>query len=466
MRNRHDWIDSYYSQLFDFRADFALSDRDSLQVSAGHVAAVTQRGRLDIATGLSNPGNPIRDFDQSNTFFLTYWRRTLSQDSDFSLRYAYTLDQGTEGFVNRSNPSNTYLYDPWGAKGQRHELEAQHNARLAESVRLAWGGSWREDGVTARTTLANQGVVKRQVARVFGNLELKPVHWVTGNLGLSWEEDSLAGSHLALRASISFHVDPRNTIRLGASRAYRTGSIVDYRGDWFNGTKYQFRGDPNMPAERMDTLEVGYLGDWREWRMSLDVRLFSEKVHNRLLVIDRDEGNNLIPDAMTAIQDVHMQGIEYQWKWHPFESTKIIFNQMFMNAEAEFLDSAMANTSNSLWNPGNNYEKRRNIDALSERGMPRRATSLFLMQKLPWNFEFSAAGYWQDKAKWSINTWSERYQRIDTRLAYPFRWTGGAGEIAWVIQSINGAHFEYKAYNDPADRIVERRQWVTLRLSY
>lgn len=465
LRDRYDWIDSYKSRLFDFRADFALTDRDVLQVSAGHVEAVTQRGRLNTSTWLSNPTNPVRDFNQTNTFFQTQWRRTLSQDSDFLLRYAYSLDEGSEGFINPGG-GTPYLYDPWGAKGQRHEIEAQHNARLAESVRLAWGGSWREDSVSARTTLVNQGEVKREVGRVFGNLELKPTQWLTGNLGLSWEEDSLAGSHLAPRASLAFHFDPRNTVRLGTSRAYRTGSIVDYRGDWHNGSKYQFRGDPNMPAERMDTLEIGYIGDWRDWRMSLDVRLFDEKVYNRLLVIDRDEGRNDIPDAMTAIQDVHMRGIEYQWKWNPFESTKIVLNQMFMDADAEFIPSAMANTANSLWNPGNDYEKRRNIDALSERGMPRRSTSLLWMQKLPGNLEFSGAGYWQDKAKWSINTWAERYQRIDTRLAYKFRWSGVGGEVAWIIQSLNGAHFEYKANNDPADRIVERRQWVTLSLEY
>ena len=38
--------------------------------------------------------------------------------------------------------------------------------------------------------------------------------------------------------------------------------------------------------------------------------------------------------------------------------------------------------------------------------------------------------------------------------------------LAWIVQSANGAHFEYKAYNNPADRIVERRQWLTLRLDF
>ncbi|MBL8428568.1 MAG: TonB-dependent receptor plug domain-containing protein [Dechloromonas sp.] len=467
LRDRYDWTDSYFSRLFDFRADFALTERDSLQVSAGHVDAVTQRGRLQVfgSTWQSDPGNPIRDFEQSNSFLQFQWRRALSSDSDFQLRYAYSVDMGTEAYVN-STSATPYIYDPWGAEGSRHEVEVQHNIRLHETARLAWGGSWRQDTVRAQTTLAGQGDVSRDVARLFGNLEWKPSSWLTGNLGLSGEADRFAGTNVAPRLSLSFHLDPENTLRFGTSRAYRTGSTVDYRGDWYNGTKYQFRGDPDMPSERMDTLEIGYLGDWRDWRMSLDVRLFHEKVYNRLLVIDRDEGNNAIPDAMTAIQDVRMRGVEYQWRWQPFTPTRIVLSQMFIGINADFMPSALANTSNSLWNPGNNFAKRNNIDALSQYGTPHRSTSLLLIQKLPYRLEFSAAGYWQSNMKWSINTEALKYRRIDTRLAYPFRWAGLSGEMAWIVQSANGAHFEYKAYNNPADRIVERRQWLTLRLDF
>jgi iron complex outermembrane receptor protein len=414
-----------------------------------------------MATGQSNPGNPIRDFDQSSSFLQFQWRRALSLDSDFVLRYAYSVDKGSEAFVN-PNGGSPYRYDPWGAEGSRHEIEALHNLRLGEAVRLAWGGSWRQDAVRAQTTLAGQGEVRRDISRLFGNLEWKPAAWLTANLGLSGEEDTLAGAHVAPRASLAFHLNPRNTLRVGASRAYRTGSTVDYRGDWWNGAKYQFRGDPDMPSERMDTLEIGYLGDWRDWRMSLDVRLFDEKVHNRLLVIDRNDADNTIPDAMTAIQDVRMRGIEYQWRWQPIDSTKLVLSQMFIDIDAGYLASALANPNNSL----HSAQKFSHIDELSEYGTPHRSTSLLLIQKLPYGLEFSAAGYWQSNMKWSINTAALKYHRVDTKLAYPFRVAGMGGELAWTIQSLNGAHFEYKAYNVPADRIVERRQWISLRLDF
>ena len=471
LKNNDDWIDSYASQLFDFRADFALNDRDSLQFSAGKVSAVTQRGRINTKTFQSNPANPIRDFDQSNTYAQLLWRRVMSVGSELTLRYAYSADEGSEGFINpgrplASPPIALYKYDPWGASGSRHEIEAQHNVSLSNSMRVAWGGSWRTDAVSAETTLVNQGKVKRDVGRIFGNLEWKPTAWFTGNVGLAGEDDSMAGTNFSPRVSAAYHFNPENTVRLGASRAHRTGSVVDYRGDWYNGAKYQFRGDPNMPSERMDTLELGYLGDWRSWRMSLDVRAFQEKVYNRLLVIDRNDSVDTIPDAMTAIQNIRMEGIEYQWRWQPFDTTRLVVNQAFIDSNAAFLDSALANTANSLWavDGTRGFEKRRFINDLSERGAPRRSTSILLMQKLPLNFEFTAAGYWQDKSKWSINTWAEKYHRVDVRLGYRFRWGSRSGELAYVVQSLNGDHPEYKAFNDPQARIVERREWLTVRL--
>ena len=98
--------------------------------------------------------------------------------------------------------------------------------------------------------------------------------------------------------------------------------------------------------------------------------------------------------------------------------------------------------------------------------MPRRSTSLLLMQKLPYGLEFSVAAYWQAYMKWSGITWSEKYYRLDSRLAYPFRIGGFGGEIALMVQSLNGSHNEYKSHHSPANRVVDRRQWVSLRLDF
>jgi len=462
LRDQWDWVDYYGKRLLDLRADLLVGSRDSLQFSLGKVAAVSARGRVDPVTGISNPSNPLRDFDQSSTYFNVQWGHSLADGSEFRLRYAFSRDEANDAYTVPGPPA--YVYNLWGAESTRNELEFQHNTELAVGTRLSWGGSWRRDSVAAETTLVGQGWINRNVARVFGNLEWRPATWFTGNLGLAGERDTMAGNNLAPRLSLSFHMNEQNTLRFGASRAYRTGSVIDYRGDWWNGGKHQFTGRSDMPPERMDTLEIGYLGDWRKLRMSLDVRVFQERIKNRLLVIDRDDLDPTIADGMEPVQNLRIRGLEYQFKWQPFATTRLIVNQAFIKSVADFTAEAEANQASSVWAlSGPGRYRSEVIDELSEKAAPGYATTIFLAQKLPWNLELSLMGTWQDKVKWSMNTWGEQYHRLDLRLAQAFRFGGIRGEIACIAQSINGAHPEYKAYGQPHDRVVERRTWIALR---
>lgn len=506
LSNQFDWKDSFRSRLFDFRADFTLTDRDVLQVSAGHVEAVTQLGRLaksgNVLTGGDDPGNPMRDFSQSNTYLQLLWRRALGANEDFQLRYAYVEDWASENHSERRgditwNGQNNLLYriDGFGDRGTRHEIEAQHTFVPLSHTRMVWGGSYRWDTLHSREYFYGNDTVDRRVGRVFGNLEWKPLAWFTGNVGVSAEHDSLAGFNAAPRISGSFHLTPENTLRLGYASARRTGSIVDYVGDrrispyaTAGGTpipagevyKRRFLGNPDLEAEKLESLELGYLGDWKDWRMSLDVRLFQERIPNRMMVIEKRmtdpalcdvqtfPGNCVLTggtraDMMMPIQKVRIEGVEYQWRWQPFEVTRLMLSQAFTRIYADFLPEAINDPTNTTFASAST---RTNIDQLTDRSAPRYSTSVLLMQKLPWGFEFSAAGYWLDKMKWTRNSEVNGYSRIDARLGYPFRWAGRGGEVAFTAQSLDGAHGEFKANGQPADRIVERRQWVSLRLDF
>ena len=478
--DKFDWIDSFRSRLLDLRADFTLSDQDVLQFSAGHVEAITQRGRLaknnNVLTGGSDPGWPIHDYSQSNSYLQFLWRRALSADSDLQMRYAYVADWASDRYV-ANNSGFLYNVDQFGDQGVRHEIEVQHNFSPLAQTRVVWGGGWRWDSLRSESLFLGNPLLRRDVARLFGNVEWKPTSWFTGNLGGSVEHDSLAGTHSSPRVSGSFHLTPENTIRLGYARAYRTGSLVDYRGDSWAvpfakadgssltpgvGIAQQFNGDPNMPAEKLDSWELGYLGDWKNWRMSLDVRLFAEKVANRLLVIDQNRFDDLVGDAMVPVQKVRIEGLEYQWKFQPFEATRLVLNQAFIRIHSEFLDDVLANAKSTL----SSSKDKANIDLLAERSAPRHTTSAMLMQSLPFGMEFSVVGYWVDRMKWTRNSEVNGYTRFDARMAYPFHVAGQRGEIAYTVQSLNGAHGEFKANGTLADRVVDRRQWVSLRLDF
>lgn len=472
LTNQYNWIDSYFSRLFDLRADVALSDRDSLQFNLGQADGVTQVGRLKMPAAQSDPENPIRDLMQRSAYAQFSWRRVLSSTSDLQVRYSYSVDRSSDTFGFRFIDGKTYHFNQSGDVGMRSELEIQHSLRLAEVLRLVWGASWRNDGMRSEWALPGQGMVHREVSRIFRNLEWKPVRWFTANFGLAGENDSLAGFHISPRLSTNFHLNQENTLRFGVSRGHRTGSTVDYVGKEqvkFGNFLYQnvFAGNPNLPPERLDTFEVGYLGDWRDWRASLDVRLFSEKIYNRLFRIDLGTTNPVpdtsLPDATVPIQNVHIYGVEYQFKWQPFDNTRLLLNQAFARIDSDYLASALGLAGSTLAEA----EKAQKIDEFTERSMPRRSSSLLLMQKLPFGLDFSIAGYWQEMMKWTTNTTSVSYHRFDTRLGYPFRFNGLRGELALTVQSLNGTHSEYKSsINNPDGRLVERRQWLSLRLDY
>ncbi|PKO56901.1 MAG: TonB-dependent receptor, partial [Betaproteobacteria bacterium HGW-Betaproteobacteria-19] len=353
LEDQFDWQDSLRSRMFNLRTDFWLSQRDQLQFSIGHVEARTTLGRLaksgDVLTGGFAPGNPIRDFDQSDSYLQLQWYRALDDSSDFRLRYAYTEDRGSEQHIERRSRRGVswagetnllYELDAFGDVGTRHEVEGQHAFSPLQAVRMVWGAGYRLDSLRSETYLRDQGTVYRRVGRVFGNLEWKPVEWFTGNLGAASEYDSLAGRNFAPRASTSFHLSPEHTIRVGGSRAYRTGSIVDYRGDrqavpfatasgvpvpagLFHQREYY--GDSNAEQEKITTVELGYLGEFKSLRSSLDVRFFRERIPNRKYDVKHRLTDPALCDSpptsgctepyrTSSIQDVKIRGVEYQWR--------------------------------------------------------------------------------------------------------------------------------------------------------
>lgn len=501
LTDQYDWRDNNRSRLLSLRADLQPSTTDSIELSLGRVEASNLSGRLQksgtVVSTVGKPDDPLRDYDQSSTFLQAQWRRALGGESELTLRYAFTEDWSTDAHREtiasnfKTAGVSTPIYqwiDAYGGRSRTHELEALHRFTPLADTRVAWGGSWRYNSLSTPDLLYGRESVERSVERIFGNLEWQPNQWFTGNLGLALEHDSLAGTHFSPRLSTNFHLNETNTLRLGYGKAYRTGSTIDYVGDRRHlpyatvagtpitaGSVYRrrFLGDPNMPAEKLETYEIGYLSEWKDWRMSWDFRGFIEKIPNRIL----GSAERTLPDGYcnaldlvlpptctgikanyaTPIQSVKTQGVEYQWRWQPFEATRLLVSQAFVKISSEFL-------------PGVAYNAR--LEVLTNESAPTRSTSVLLMQKLPFGVDFSLAGYWMGNHRWSQNTAVASYQRLDARIGYPFNWYGQRGEIAYTVQSLNGDHVEYKGQKDRdidsllAARIVDRRQWITLRLDF
>ena len=478
IRDRATWQDAFESKSLDWRSDFTVNSQNSLQFTVSHVATTMLDGRIDAAD------NPMHDVDGSSTAVQALWQRQDSAAGEAQVRYAYAEDHASNRYDGRLGKT-AFVFDPQGSKAWRHELEVLFRQAPSESLRTVWGASYRWEAVRSPLYFNDNVQHSRSVARLFGHLEWKPSDWLTGNLALAAEEDSLAGVLPAGRSSLNLHLTPEHTLRVGAFQSERAGSIMEYQGGLYvqvgNRNYVLRRGNPELGSERFSGFDLGYLGRWPDQGLQLDVRGFAEHIPNRWYVFERVyadcvsrattcfynavSGNSY--DALRStfpVQDVHVHGVEYSASWTPLPSTRFVLSQSFTRTKADYLSDILNNPANkTLW-ASTNSGKNVNFDQLTEQAAPRRATALLWMQKLPYGLDFSAFAQWTGKMKWTTNTTVNHSHRADVRLGYPFRWQKKSGEIALTVQSINGPHGEFIWQIDPSDRIVERRSWLTLRL--
>ena len=449
-------IDDRTSQQFDFRADWQATDRDTLRLSAGQAGNDVQNGRPN------RPCDPPRTFAQRNAHLQVDWQHTIAADEDVKVRYYRQQEWGSD---RHNELCDGLWYDVnYGGRAQRNDVEVQHIFAPWRDARLAWGAGMRTDSVQAPFYFSNNEPLKRNIQRLFGSLEWYFLPAWALNVGGTVEHDSIAGTNFAPRLSLNHRFLPDHTLRLTASRAFRSPSDVEARADWrwnsIDGsiTDRQQTFKRGLNSEKIDSIEVGYVGEFKPLRLNLDVRAFRERIPNRILVVPTKlltgcetttDGSCGFADYAVNGEKVNVHGLEYQLRWQPFEHSRLIFNQAFVRLGANFLNVEIEEDVRNL----------AKIHYQTLASAPRRNNSLMWMQQLPAGFDFSLMWYQMSATKWTRNTEIDKYSRVDWRLAYPFRAAGKAAEIAWTSQASNSAHDEFRP-----SQPVTPRHWFSFKL--
>lgn len=474
--------DSRQSQLFDLRVDKQLTNRDDLQLTLSRARDYSQYGR---------PGSPINDpirfLEQTSTSLGIQWRHVVSADEELKLRYAYTEDwaygpyrvQGN--FTDVAGVSVPYrqMYDP-GGKSRIHEIEFEHFLSPLAKTRLAWGGGAKTIDLYAPGQFTTAEWKHRDTYRVFGNLEYRPSDPWLFNLGSGLEHDSLNRWLFDWRTGASYHVTPENTLRFVVSRAHRSPSIYEHSGfvqrTALNGEKDTVFYSQGVDAERIDSFELGYFGEFKPLRASADVRAFIERIPNLVQIVplalpanmaDDQESlfgrtqfvrnNTSFPfgraDGAYNLEKVEIRGYEYQLRWRPFESTRLIYSNALMSIRALLTEPGVI--ADSI---GDNIDK---IAAQTEKSAPMRSQSAMLVQQLPFSMQVSALYFRASEMRFRRNSTIDPSERVDLRLAKAFKWGGTRGEIAYTMQMINES--QQGRY---AVRMADQLQWLSLQLAY
>lgn len=463
----------------NLRADLPLGSGREVQLQAG-VADMS----LDV--GVARNGlNPQRDQSARKEFVSLSWHQTDTDGGGLLARYTRSAEHYDDSYVARSGPLS--LLVDYETRTSRDEIEIQHTLLPGATTRLVWGVGARFDAVRAPQFYNTNGEVRQRVHRLFGNFEWRPSALWTTNLGMTWENDSLSGTSLAPRLAVNYHLSAEQTLRAGVTRAHRIPSLTEARGREYYGAldlgpplgvrplEIDRNASGDLKPESLDAFELGYLADFRDQAVFVDVRAFLENVRDRITPVDLpltppncdvvgvlEGGCGFYKDYLNT-QDLKIYGIEYQLRWKPIDSGELTLNQAFTR-----VDSRAGSRLRSI-----NASMASDVERHMDHSAPELATMIRWAQRLNWGLEASLTYYHYDRFQWTRNSAVGPFERTDVRLAYPFRAGPTRGELALTVQGLGTRAPEYRAGGADRDNPAERnkspqdlapRAWLSLVL--
>ncbi len=374
-----------------------------------------------------------------------------------------------------------FSYDP-GGRSMLHELELEHRFALSRAIRAVWGGGAKFTELESYAQFSTPGWRDRFAYRIFSNLEYRPFDSVLFNFGASLEHDSITGWMFDPRASVSYHVVPGHTFRFVVSRAHRNPSLYETSGrfdrrDAFSGTLDTSYLAQGVEPERIDTVEIGYLAELKDYKASLDVRMFSERIPNYIQILplalpagsaDNQDAQTLrdnVPginyalyhygraDSAVNLEKVRIKGYESQVQWRPFESTRLIYSYALLSIDAELTDISRV---------ADDYINTPRIATQTRDSAPSHAQSGMLVQKLPYDLTTSILYFRATPMRWRRNGDPiQASERFDWRVAKGFRLGPARAELAFTVQMANESQ-----EGRQSARVAEKVHWFSLRAEF
>lgn len=491
--------DTWRNGRVSMRADLPLGSSDTLELQAGRVELELDAGEP------TSRREPPRDITSARNYASAIWRRNVN-DAEIVLRYAHARETYRDVFdatnagldalaASLGLPSPYLVRVDQQIRTVRNDVELQHTLPLSGLTRLVWGAGTRHEAVRGPQFYGTDATLKQQINRLFGNLEWRPGPWVI-NAGATWEDDSLSNDSMAPRLSANYHVAPRHTLRGGVTRAYRLPTLAEAQSDTAYGSfdtrlapslagsglgivpvEITRRASGGLQRQRIDVQELGYLADLSPRSLLFDLRVFRERVTDRIVPVTLA----LTPPACDFLglatgtcgtatdfvngQDVDIRGAEYQLRWRPVDGRELTINQTFMHIDAQ------ANANLRQRDPS----AARAADQHMENSAPAVATMLRWQETLPHGITASIAHYRYGSFQWTADTAVGPFRRTDLRLAAPLALlaAGTDGEVSLVVEGLGARRIEYAARpagsgtaTTSVPQALHARGWLGLTLRF
>lgn len=417
-----------------FRSDRRLDASSSLTLDAGHTSLTAGEGFP------RSYGNPIREIHWNNSFVKAKLEREFSERDSSKLNVSWDRDRTEDvyPFLDPNAPAIYYgaIVDA-GAVEQRWNVEYQHEHVASDSLRWVLGVGYKRDSARSRPLFGTNDTVDTSDMRVFGNLEWRPSSAWTLNAGLFSGKNSDTGGYASPRVALNYHLTDDHTLRFSASKALRQPTLFENQG---NRRFYSVTGAllvtpsdyvaaGSLKPEKLNVVEWGYHGHWRDLRLTGDLRLFRERMTDYIELGGVTSAN--------SPQGFQVRGMEYQLQWVPWDGASVWWSESLLDFE---------------WGT-----------ARVSPFPPKRLSSLTWFQRLGSQWDMALSIHSRDAMSWRTSGFNhmDPATRVDLRVSRQFNLGSSRAEAALTLQALNG---DQQAF--VPSRLFQRRAFATLRLEF
>jgi len=441
---RHAVPQDHASDLqLNFRGDFAPTLQDDMMLQFG-----ASRG---FWMG-SNVGQ-LMDADQ-HTYYLSgfanlVWKHALGEGREWSLQLQHTFNQNEEA-IPLPGPLDPISgnYRTTGSGVQFTYLNM-----AASEWRTSLSGEFRLNRVNLPALLGRDAYFKDDIFRLSGAVEWSPSNEWVWHAGLMIERHSdTTSTYLSPRLALNWLPSGEHAFRLGVSHGVSAPGLYANNTDiklTVNGTLYdQLNLSVNqLDAEKINSVELGYLFNKPDWGLNLDVRVFHNRIYDivdtHYIGVNDPEYINA-PDGngwFTYINkpEVRQRGLEYQVRWHPTPKGWLVLSQTWLSTES---------APETGWYPAS---------------VPQHTLS-FLAAHPVAGINVSLGYYFLDNMRWFEGHFDSKHNRLDLRLSRDWKTSDGKVEAALVIQSLLGQ--EEESFKNYYQQLFDRRGYLSLKYEF
>jgi len=406
--------------------DDLLLERDveitswNAHIQGGNIISNTQ----DIKWNIYHNEDNVNDLSQTRLL-----SDIISEQVDFTVSPA-----DFEAFTG--NPDTRTIEGSETNDASKTDMELIYSSSQSKNIQYSIGSGVRYDTLTSASYFREQGQLSETTYRVFGNSQTPITSTVTFNTGALYEYNESYKGRTSPRASLNWQFTPNQSLRLAAARGYRFPSILeknfDTRTTLPNGfvIDERFNSDENLKPEKIDGIDIGYLGKLQRLPVSWDIKLYREKISDIITFAEVEETTTILDTESRFATNggrITSYGMEGELSYRPSIDSFLKFHFHLARSTFEVLTNI---------DPDEIEESDKNI--------PRQTYGLLAGLKLN-NWQINSGVYYLGDMEW-YNQGGEikRYTRIDVSVARTIKINNKNNiKIKLVAQNIGGEHAEF-----------------------